>query len=41
MTRILNLRKRLQTEGLDAMIVTNLKNIYYLSGFGDQQVLFC
>ena len=33
MTRILNLRKRLQTEGLDAMIVTNLKNIYYLSGF--------
>ena len=33
MTRILNLRKRLQTEGLDAIIVTNLKNIYYLSGF--------
>lgn len=33
MSRLVTLRKRLQSENLDAIIVTNLKNIYYLSGF--------
>ena len=33
MSRLLTIRKRLLSENLDAIIVTNLKNIYYLSGF--------
>lgn len=33
MSRLLTVRKRLLSEDLDAIIVTNLKNIYYLSGF--------
>lgn len=33
MSRLLTVRKRLLSENLDAIIITNLKNIYYLSGF--------
>lgn len=33
MTRLSSVRARMQAEALDAVIITNLKNIYYLSGF--------
>ncbi|GAX47792.1 M24 family metallopeptidase [Pseudolactococcus reticulitermitis] len=33
MTRLSDVRIRMQAENLDAVIITNLKNIYYLSGF--------
>lgn len=33
MTRISTFRERMLAENLDAIILTNLKNIYYLSGF--------
>ena len=33
MTKLSSVRVRMQSENLDAIIITNLKNIYYLSAF--------